>query len=91
MTIIESVVQVMKTAGTSMTPAEVLEAIQQLGLYDFKTKTPMSVLRAQMRIHCVGYATAAGARVRYLEALADNRFALLSKPVVVGPSSSQPR
>ena len=30
MTIIESVVQVMKTAGTSMTPAEVLECPRRL-------------------------------------------------------------
>jgi hypothetical protein len=91
MTIIESIVQVMTTAATPMTPKEVLEAIRRLNLYAFKTKTPMSVVRAQMRIHCIDYAAAAGARVRYLDALSNNRFALLPKPVVMGPDSSMPR
>ena len=55
MTIIEAVIQVMKTVNKPMSPAAVALEIQRINLYPFKTKDPLGVVRAQMRRHTQGY------------------------------------
>jgi hypothetical protein len=55
MTIIEAVIQVMRSIDEPMSPASVVSEIQRLNLYPFKTKDPLGVVRAQMRRHTEGY------------------------------------
>lgn len=84
MTIIEAVLTVMRSADRPLTSSEVLADITTKRLYEFGAKDPLSLVRAQMRRHCVGYERKVGASIRYFEKIDRDHFRLLDHPIKIG-------
>ena len=53
-TIKDAVVTVLKGASSPMSASDILEQIQQRGLYQFNTDNPLGVVTSTIRLHCVG-------------------------------------
>jgi hypothetical protein len=70
--------QVLADGKRSMTVDEIYEVIVSKGLYEFKAKSPKSVLRSQLRRHCgnTGEQSKMDAKSVF-QMLSDGRFALL--------------
>ena len=45
---------VIAKAGTPLSAQQIYETIIRDGSYEFKAKDPVSILRSQLRKHCVG-------------------------------------
>lgn len=53
-TIRAAIVEVLHDAGQPLSVQAILERIQKRGLYEFKAKDPLGVVRNQLRRSCVG-------------------------------------
>lgn len=51
MTILDACVEVMKKANRPMKAEEIFEAIRNDGLYEFRAKDPLSIVRGTLRKH----------------------------------------
>lgn len=70
--------QVLAENKRSMTVDEIYEVIVSKGLYEFKAKSPKSVLRSQLRRHCGNTAEQSNKEEKpVFQILPDGRFALL--------------
>jgi hypothetical protein len=74
MTIVEAIKEVMRRAKGPLTPAEVHQAIVGAGLYEFKSKSPVSVVTAQIRRHCKGIELPKASGTKHFEVRAENRY-----------------
>lgn len=54
LTISNAVIEALKIAGKPQTPQEIYDLIESHGLYKFNTKTPLNVLKAEIRKHTDG-------------------------------------
>lgn len=77
MTVIEAVLQVMRESGAPMSPIQVLQAIQSKNLYTFGARSPLGIVRSNMRRHSgVGPPALAASRL-YLKAHSKEAYSLL--------------
>ena len=53
-TISEAIELVLKNSKVPMTDREIYEQVLKDGLYEFNAKDPLSVLRLEVRKHCLG-------------------------------------
>ncbi len=55
MTIIEAAMQVLKTENRPLSADEVYDLICKRSLYSFGAKDPLSIVRAELRRHSIGF------------------------------------
>ena len=78
---IHSVVsEVLARSGKAMSAREIYERIQDERLYEFKARDPVSVVRTQLRRHCINVKVPT--RAKYFRMTDDGLFALLELPVI---------
>lgn len=75
-TIVEAIVQVMESASAALTVDEIYRAIISAGLYIFKAVEPKSVVRSQLRRHCVGLDFPTASPVKYFRLESGEHYAL---------------
>lgn len=73
--------ELLARASRPMSAREIYEHIVGQGLYEFKAKDPASIVRGQLRRHCVG--VKGGAQMRYFKMTGDGLFALLESPQAI--------
>ncbi len=64
--------------GQPMSVEQIYEIVVARGLYEFKAKNPMSVLRSQLHRHSNNDTSRNKAKVQSFDVTADGRFKLLS-------------
>jgi len=79
-TICQAISEVLGASGQPMTSREICETIAQQGLYNFKAKDPLNVVRGQLRRHCVNVPKRGKAGVARFRLTDDSRFELLQSP-----------
>lgn len=80
-TIPQVISDVLSEASRPMTSRDIYELIAQKRLYDFKAKDPASVVRKQLRRHCVQMKSSLGAGAKYFRMTDDGLFELLESPI----------
>ena len=76
MTIAEAAREVLRRAERPMTVDEIYDEIIAIGLAEFKTAHPRSVLRNQIRRHCEGVPHASSTFSTYFITADGNKYAL---------------
>lgn len=51
MTILDACVEVLESSGKPLSAEEIMHAIREKGLYEFRAKDPSAVMRATLRKH----------------------------------------
>jgi restriction system protein len=75
-------VDVIRLQGRPMTIQEIYEYIVQKQLYSFKAKSPLQVLRAQIRRHCQGFELPNSPARKYFKLTEDGGYDILAGPAV---------
>ncbi|MEO8498785.1 MAG: winged helix-turn-helix domain-containing protein [Planctomycetota bacterium] len=70
--------KILAEQGQPMSVEQIYEIVVARGLYEFKAKSPMSVLRSQLYRHSNNDTSRNKAKVQSIEITADGRFKLLS-------------
>ena len=73
-------VDVLRLHGRPMTIQEIYAEIEQKQLYRFKAKSPLQILRAQLRRYCQGLDLPAAPAQKYFKLTEDGEFELLDRP-----------
>jgi restriction system protein len=81
LTIVEAIAEVMKRHGASMTVDEVYRGIVGAGLYSFKADDPQSVVRSQIRRHCLGVDFPSASARKHFKLEPEGKYVLLDAVV----------
>ena len=68
---------VLHRAGYPLTIHEIYDVIVSEHLYEFPAKDPYSIIRDQLKRHCIENQHSCAAKAKYFSQTADNRFTLL--------------
>ncbi|MFN8279012.1 MAG: hypothetical protein U0V49_01890 [Saprospiraceae bacterium] len=74
MTICNAVIESLNRAGKPQTPHEILDLINKHELYQFNTKTPLNVLKAEIRKHTEGVELKEKVSVKYFTVDSNNKI-----------------
>jgi restriction system protein len=77
-TIVDAIQSVLKRKGESLTVEEVYSRIVQANLYQFRAIDPKSVVRAQLRRHCINLDFPSASPVKYFALVGEDRYTLAS-------------
>ena len=77
-TIHQVAADILAEQGQPMSVEQIYEIVVARGLYEFKAKNPMSVLRSQLHRHSNNDTSRNKAKRQVFEVTADGRFKLLS-------------
>jgi len=78
MTIVEAIKRVLQEAAGDLSVEEVFSKIVAQGLYTFKAAEPKSVVRSQLRRHCLGLDFPSSSPVKYFRLVGEDRYAIES-------------
>ena len=81
MTVIEAVLFVMRGTGVPMSPIQVLQAIESQKLYAFRARSPLGIIRSNMRRHSEGCPMGIAASTVYFRTTSKNTYSLLPSPI----------
>ena len=76
MTIAEAIQMVLKGKGTAMTVAQIHTSIVDQGLFEFKSKSAVSIVRNQIRRHCEGVSSGNVSSKKYFRLKGTDRYEL---------------
>ena len=68
---------IIKESGHAMTAQEVYQVMVDRKLYEFKAKNPATVVRSQLRRHCVNHATKNKIGAGVFKMTSDGKFELV--------------
>lgn len=74
LTICGAIIQALKQAGKPLTPNEIFDLIIANKLYEFKSKTPLSVLKAEIRKHLEGLELKEMSSIKYFISMESNKI-----------------
>lgn len=74
MTIVEAAREAIRRHGSPMTVEEILQRINADNLFAFKASKPRSVLKTQIRRHCVGIDTRASSDRKVFQEQSSGRY-----------------
>lgn len=78
-TIAGAVVEVMRTKGRSLSPAEAYGAIVEANLYNFNSEEPVAIVRTQIRRRCEGLDFPSALSSKLFRATNDGRYTLIDQ------------
>jgi len=76
-TINDAIITVLKANGKSMSADAILKSITDKGLYAFKTSTPSTVVRAQLRRHARNLNLANSSNTKLYQIHEDSTYSLI--------------
>lgn len=85
-TIKDAIKSAMQIAGHPVTAREAYDTIIKNDLYHFGAKSPVSIVQAQLRKHCVGNSSKNASDTKHFEQAADGKFWFLDQPKKTKPS-----
>ncbi|MDR1678638.1 MAG: restriction endonuclease [Prevotellaceae bacterium] len=77
-TIIEAISKVLKDKGKPLSIKDIYDQIIDKSYYKFKAQNPYSVVRVEVRRHCVGVDIPSASRKKYFQIHKDGTYSLLS-------------
>lgn len=87
-TIIDAISQVLQESKTSLSIAVIYNKIVENNYYVFKAQDPLSVVRVELRRHCVGVDFPTASSKKYFQILKDGTYCLIEQ-VQVTPVNTE--
>lgn len=81
MTIIQAILEVMRSEARPMTVREIYECIVRLDLYNFRAVDPVHVVRSQIIRHCLGKNQVSYSDSKYFEMVGNKKYYFLPEVV----------
>jgi restriction system protein len=78
-TIIEAISKVLKNNNKSLSIKDIYDQIIDGGYYKFNAQNPYSVVRVEIRRHCIGVDISSASRKKYFQIHKDGTYSLLSQ------------
>lgn len=79
MTIVECIRKVLASENRSLTISQIYEMIYQQGLYGFNSKDPRTIVRQQIRRHCVGLTFPSAMPNKYFRMTEKGKYCLVTE------------
>jgi restriction system protein len=79
MTIVECIRKVLASENRSLTISQIYEMIYQQGLYSFNSKDPRTIVRQQIRRHCVGLTFPSAMPNKYFRMTEKGKYCLVTE------------
>lgn len=89
MIIKDAIKEVMRRKGSPMTAQEAYVAIIEADLYEFNAAIPSSMVRGEIRKHCVGVEFSTASKTKHFELIGSNTYYYLDKPIKVNRSTKK--
>ena len=83
----QAISEVLRSKRRALTPEEIYGEIVRLGLYDFRAKDPIHVVRTQARRHCKDLSYPSAKPDKYFGLVDGDRYVLLRTPLRVEPTA----
>jgi hypothetical protein len=78
MTIVQAIIEVLKSENKPLKSNEIYQKIIDKKLYDFKAISPINIVRGQIRRHEMNSKMVNASSVKYFRELSDGSFELIS-------------
>ena len=80
-TICSAAIEALEKNNKPLSAQSIFDYITKNNLYDFKAKSPLSILKSELRKHSEGITLPLKARVKYFQLLNDGNYWLKDKPL----------